>query len=208
MHSLAQELSLPTAVADPIAVPAFGGVAATAIWNQMGVHRHGVGGVPCQMVHGTMATNMGLGTDCFSNAGARFLTGFMQALPIYLSVSSILYGCFNRNAYYVIFIKRHTLYQSSLLDLAPSSSSIACSKPSLVFYGAQPSWPHSSQPTGLAYVSHAQSSSLNSSPGSHTISGMDQEVEFSLDRLFVGAVSLSRMSEGGERWRCMSFLEL
>lgn len=91
MYSLARELKLPTAVADPIETPAFGGVEASLVWKQLGIHRHGVGGVPCEMVHGTMATNMGFGHDCYSNVAARFLTGFMQALPIYLSVRDQAY---------------------------------------------------------------------------------------------------------------------
>ncbi|KAF4623335.1 hypothetical protein D9613_001812 [Agrocybe pediades] len=87
LQKSAQELGLPQSWGNPSAIPARGGAKATEIWKQLGVHsRPGVGGIPCELLHAEVGSSLGLTSSCTANAALRFLTGFKQALAIYLPV--------------------------------------------------------------------------------------------------------------------------
>lgn len=82
-----QELGFPRAWGDPTVVPAFGGSAGNAIWDNLGVkHRRNIGGVPCELVHRGYGHTLGLEHSCTANAGLRGMHAFLQALVIYLPV--------------------------------------------------------------------------------------------------------------------------
>jgi hypothetical protein len=80
---LAQELGYPTQWGDPKLLPAYGGYAANAIWNTLGVRGRGsVGGLPCEIVHGSVT-----GGNCTANVAIRGLHAFLEALALYVPVS-------------------------------------------------------------------------------------------------------------------------
>ena len=82
-----QKLGFPASWSDPSVLPAYGGSIANAVWKSIGVHsRPGVGGLPCEIVHG----EPGLQKSCTANAGIRALKAFLEALVIYLPVSGIV----------------------------------------------------------------------------------------------------------------------
>lgn len=84
----ARRLGLPSIVGDPHALPAYGGKAATSIWRNLGfTARDGLGGVPCELLHGQVGSSLGLQSSCTANTALRILTGFEKALAIYLPVS-------------------------------------------------------------------------------------------------------------------------
>jgi len=79
---LSQDLGYPTQWGDPKLLPAYGGYAASAIWKALGVHRRGhVGGLPCEIVHGSVT-----GGSCTANVAIRGLHAFLEALALYLPV--------------------------------------------------------------------------------------------------------------------------
>lgn len=80
---LAQDLGYPTSWGDPKVLPAYGGYAAKAMWNALGVRGRGsVGGLPCEIVHGSVT-----GGSCTANSGIRGLHAFLEALALYVPVS-------------------------------------------------------------------------------------------------------------------------
>jgi hypothetical protein len=80
---LAQELGYPAQWGDPKLLPAYGGYAANAIWNTLGVRGRGsVGGLPCEIVHGSVT-----GGNCTANVAIRGLHAFLEALALYVPVS-------------------------------------------------------------------------------------------------------------------------
>lgn len=87
LQDLSHDLGHPTAWGDPAILPAYGGAQANAIWKKLGVkNRPDVGGFPCEVVHGDLAAQWGLGVKCTTNAALRFGVAFMQALALYLPV--------------------------------------------------------------------------------------------------------------------------
>ncbi|KAG5221896.1 integral membrane protein [Salix suchowensis] len=76
---------IPPAWGDPSALPAFGGPAANVTWAEMGVHnRSGIGGIPCELVHGGITSRFGLDGSCTANAAVRGAYAFAEAMAIYL----------------------------------------------------------------------------------------------------------------------------
>lgn len=88
LGTLAEQLGYPPSWGDPTILPANGGLNADIIWKELGVTgRKGVGGVPCNIVHGDVGNAFGgVGASCLGNAGIRGLMGFLQALVIYAPV--------------------------------------------------------------------------------------------------------------------------
>ncbi|PPQ80833.1 hypothetical protein CVT25_001958 [Psilocybe cyanescens] len=87
LQTSATDLGLPAAWGDPVAIPAYGGAAATANWEKLGLKtRPGVGGMPCEVIHGQVGASLGLTGSCTANAGLRMFKGFTEALAIYLPV--------------------------------------------------------------------------------------------------------------------------
>ncbi|KAF8274099.1 hypothetical protein EI94DRAFT_1768946 [Lactarius quietus] len=79
---LSQDLGYPGQWGDPKLLPACGGYAASAAWKALGVHRRGsVGGLPCEIVHGSVT-----GGSCTANVAIRGLHAFLEALALYLPV--------------------------------------------------------------------------------------------------------------------------
>ncbi|KAI9444812.1 hypothetical protein H4582DRAFT_1844888 [Lactarius indigo] len=79
---LSRDLGYPAQWGDPNILPAYGGYAAKAIWKPLGVHGRGsVGGVPCEIVHGSVT-----GGSCTANVTIRGVRAFLQALALYLPV--------------------------------------------------------------------------------------------------------------------------
>lgn len=82
LTTMAQDLGYPSAWGDPSILPAYGGKRADEVWKALNViGRAGVGGVPCEIVHGGIA-----GGSCVGNAGVRWLQAFVKAVAIYLPV--------------------------------------------------------------------------------------------------------------------------
>jgi hypothetical protein len=79
---LTEDLGYPRAWAEPDVIPAFGGAKAAGKWKMLGVvGRDAVGGIPCEIVHGTVT-----GGSCSKNVTLRGLHAFAEALAIYLPV--------------------------------------------------------------------------------------------------------------------------
>lgn len=87
LSALSQELGHPAAWGDPALVPAYGGPKATASWRALGVTgRDGVGGIPCEIVHGKMRGLGAVGGSCTRNVGVRAAYAFVEALAVYTPV--------------------------------------------------------------------------------------------------------------------------
>jgi hypothetical protein len=89
LSSLATELGLPASWGDPSCLPARGSEWNNAtVWRGLGVKgRNGLGGVPCDLVHGGVGRQYALpDNSCAVNAGVRLWNAFMSALLIYLPV--------------------------------------------------------------------------------------------------------------------------
>jgi len=72
---------------DPSLLPAYGGTVADQAWKNLGVtSRPGVGGVPCELLHGHFGRSFGLEGSCTANATLRVVYAFAQAFAIYLPV--------------------------------------------------------------------------------------------------------------------------
>ncbi|KAJ7597043.1 hypothetical protein C8J56DRAFT_850944 [Mycena floridula] len=85
LKDLAKDLGFNPAWGDPLIVPTFGGAAANEVWKNLGVtNRNRVGGIPCQVVHGGVGSNLGLAGSCTANSGIRGLKAFVKALAIYI----------------------------------------------------------------------------------------------------------------------------
>ncbi|KAH9065752.1 hypothetical protein EDB87DRAFT_1554995 [Lactarius vividus] len=79
---LSRDLGYPAQWANPKILPAYGGYAANAIWKPLGVHGRGsVGGLPCEIVHGSVT-----GGSCTGNVIIRGVHAFLEALALYLPV--------------------------------------------------------------------------------------------------------------------------
>ena|ERR1700761_3546257 len=82
LTSLSSELGYPSDWGRPELLPKCGGKKATVAFKALGIHSRGsVGGLPCEIVHGSIG-----GASCLGNTGIRGLRAFCQALLIYLPV--------------------------------------------------------------------------------------------------------------------------
>lgn len=82
---LCVRLGVPTSWGDPTIIPAFGGDIANKVWAQLGVtSRAGVGGLPCELVHGSTCTS-----SCALNAFIRFRKSFFHSIFLYLPIHLI-----------------------------------------------------------------------------------------------------------------------
>ena len=84
-----KDLGYPASWGDLSVVPAYG-AAATPIWKKLGVKgRDGIGGIPCELVHGSI----GAGNSCRRNISIRgrraWLVAFLIYLPVMLCPSSL-----------------------------------------------------------------------------------------------------------------------
>ncbi|KAJ7706172.1 hypothetical protein B0H17DRAFT_919881 [Mycena rosella] len=87
LTTYARDLGSPAAWGDPSRLPAFGGAHADQVWKQLGVStRPGVGGLPCQIIHGDVGSSLGLVHSCTANAGLRGIKVLLEAIVIYLPV--------------------------------------------------------------------------------------------------------------------------
>ena len=70
LTTLAEDLQLPPSWGDSLLVPTHGGDHATKKWAELGVtNRSGIGGVPCEIVHGDVGKPFGIvGPSCTTNA--------------------------------------------------------------------------------------------------------------------------------------------
>ncbi|KXN90028.1 hypothetical protein AN958_05033 [Leucoagaricus sp. SymC.cos] len=81
----ASDLGRPVSWADPTVLPARGGSSVNEVWNGLGVKsRPGVGGLPCEVVHGHVGRSLGLSNSCLANTGLRGVKAFMEAIAIYI----------------------------------------------------------------------------------------------------------------------------
>ncbi|KAI3622488.1 integral membrane protein [Moniliophthora roreri] len=84
LTTYAKDLGYPASWGSPTALPALG-TNATGTWKDLGVvGRDGIGGLPCELVHGGEGKAFGLAGSCTANAGIRGIKAFMEALLIYL----------------------------------------------------------------------------------------------------------------------------
>jgi hypothetical protein len=81
--ALAADLGFPRAWGDPALIPAYGAARGAAdAYARLGVKgRSGLGGLPCEIVHGGVDRH-----SCVANAGKRGMTAFLKALLIYTPV--------------------------------------------------------------------------------------------------------------------------
>ncbi|KAJ8522563.1 hypothetical protein ONZ45_g885 [Pleurotus djamor] len=87
LTSMSDDLGYPPSWGDPRILPARGGKFANTIWPGVGVNnRPGVGGLPCEVVHGGVPSRFGLDASCTANASIRGFHAFMKALTIYIPV--------------------------------------------------------------------------------------------------------------------------
>ena len=88
LTTLAEDLQLPPSWGDSLLVPTHGGDHATKKWAELGVtNRSGIGGVPCEIVHGDVGKPFGIvGPSCTTNAAIRCAMGFVEAVAIYAPV--------------------------------------------------------------------------------------------------------------------------
>ena len=78
----AEGLGYPATWGDLGVVPAYG-TDATLIWRKLGVEgRDGIGGIPCELVHG----GNGAGSSCGKNISIRGQKAWLAATLIYLPV--------------------------------------------------------------------------------------------------------------------------
>jgi len=85
ISSLATDLGYPAAWGDIGRIPAYGAANSAAAWKVLGVtSRDGLGGIPCELVHGSVT-----GGSCTANASIRGLYAFAEALAIYLPVHTL-----------------------------------------------------------------------------------------------------------------------
>lgn len=82
LSSLSRDLGYPEKWGDPALLPAYGGAEANAAWKALGVPgRHGLGGIPCELVHGGVT-----GGSCTANTAIRGAEAFAEAFALYLPV--------------------------------------------------------------------------------------------------------------------------
>ena len=88
LRTFSKKLGYKSSWGDPAALPAYGGAVADAAWRSLEVkNRSGVGGLPCELVHGGVGSNLGLEGSCSANASLRGFTAFLEAIAIYLPAS-------------------------------------------------------------------------------------------------------------------------
>ncbi|KAI5124691.1 hypothetical protein M0805_004298 [Coniferiporia weirii] len=89
LESLAEELGYPSSWGNTLELPPTG-ECANEVWERLGVKgRAGVGGLPCEIVHGGVGGYIipsGVGASCCANIFVRCSTGFLEALAIYAPV--------------------------------------------------------------------------------------------------------------------------
>ena len=86
-----KDLGYNSSWGDPVALPAYGGAVANKAWKVLGVkNRPSVGGLPCELVHGSVGSSLGLDASCTANASIRGVMAFLEAIAIYLPVGSLL----------------------------------------------------------------------------------------------------------------------
>ena len=91
LTGFSRELGYNSSWGDPAALPAYGGAIADKTWKVLGVkNRPGVGGLPCELVHGSVGSSFGLEASCVTNASIRGMMAFLKAIVIYLPVSILL----------------------------------------------------------------------------------------------------------------------
>ncbi|KAL0951178.1 hypothetical protein HGRIS_007909 [Hohenbuehelia grisea] len=84
LTSYARDLGYPMVWGDPAALPAYGSHS-RPIWKSLNVHnRNGVGGLPCELVHGGTVRAFGLDASCTVSVLVRGLQAFMKAIMIYI----------------------------------------------------------------------------------------------------------------------------
>lgn len=82
LSSYSRDLGYPAAWGDPAQLPAYGGAKATKVWKALSVTgRDGLGGIPCELVHGRVT-----GGSCTANAGIRGAQAFAEGVLLYLPV--------------------------------------------------------------------------------------------------------------------------
>jgi len=82
MTTLATSMGLPAEWGNPALLPTHSGPAADVIWAKLGLKtRSGVGGLPCELLHGSQH-----GPSCSLNTASRAGQAFLQALAIYAPV--------------------------------------------------------------------------------------------------------------------------
>lgn len=82
LTSYSRELGYPATWGDPAILPAYGGPSADLVWKTLGVTgRNGIGGMPCELVHGGT-----MGGSCASNVAMRAAQAFAEAIALYLPV--------------------------------------------------------------------------------------------------------------------------
>ncbi|KZT02716.1 uncharacterized protein LAESUDRAFT_661269 [Laetiporus sulphureus 93-53] len=82
LSSLSHDLGYPSAWGDVKRLPAYGGATANAAWQALGVSgRQGIGGIPCELVHGGVT-----GGSCTMNTLIRGAQAFASAFALYLPV--------------------------------------------------------------------------------------------------------------------------
>ncbi|KIY68823.1 hypothetical protein CYLTODRAFT_421272 [Cylindrobasidium torrendii FP15055 ss-10] len=87
LQTMSSDLGHPAVWGNPVALPSHGGKQATKTWQELGVSsRPGLGGIPCEIVHGGTGSSFGLEHSCTSNAFLRGLKAFTQCVPIYIPV--------------------------------------------------------------------------------------------------------------------------
>lgn len=80
--ALAADLGCPPAWGDTAFIPAYGGPAGDRIYRALGVKgRNGLGGLPCEIVHGGVDQH-----SCAANASRRGAKAFLKAVLIYTPV--------------------------------------------------------------------------------------------------------------------------
>ncbi|KAF5390152.1 hypothetical protein D9757_002926 [Collybiopsis confluens] len=85
LTTYAQDLGYPSIWGDPSSLPALGGSQANEAWKILGVtSRKNLGGVPCELVHGSAGSGLSLASSCTANAGIRGFRAFFEAMIIYL----------------------------------------------------------------------------------------------------------------------------
>ncbi|KAJ4486149.1 hypothetical protein J3R30DRAFT_3668386 [Lentinula aciculospora] len=85
LTTYAKDLGYSSSWGDPLRVPAFGGPSARSVWELLGVQgRKGLGGVPCELVHGGVGSKMSLDGSCTANSGIRGVKAFFEAVLVYL----------------------------------------------------------------------------------------------------------------------------
>lgn len=113
VSSYARDIGYPAIWGEPTLLPAYGGKVADAAWEILGVPgRKGVGGIPCELVHGSVA-----GGSCTANVAIRGAQAFAEALALYLPVN--IY-CYSRS----LLIHSSSIFTGSLPSNPPCTSTL------------------------------------------------------------------------------------